>query len=201
MELSILKLSESEAAMKLTVVVAVVVLGLSIPAFGQDKTSCKAFFQVVRADTQTPQNLSTGMDGAQKKWWENEGQKKYPGLCLNGSVSTGDKPRYLVILSKSGSIDQSAVDPAEVFGQTTADIQNAAPKEWIYKPRWNFASISVLYVWYDGKIDPPPVHMQAGDRSVGWFWPNSTKVIKVAMKYLSQEPPFVNSSDPSVSGQ
>lgn len=187
--------------MKLTAVVALAVLGLSMPAFGQDKTSCKAFFQVVRADTQTPEGLRVGMDGAQKKWWDNEGQKKYPGLCLNGSVSTGDKPRYLVILSKGGSFNQSAVAPDEVFGRTAADIQSAAPKEWIYKPRWNFASISILYVIYDGKIDPPPVHMQAGDRSGGWFWPNSTKVIKVAMKYLSQEPTFLNASSPSAGGQ
>jgi hypothetical protein len=187
--------------MKLTAVVALLMLGLAIPAFGQDKTSCKAFFQVVRADTQTPQGLRVGMDGAQKKWWENEGQKEYPGLCLNGSVSTGDKPRYLVILSKSGSINQAAVAPGEVFGQTATNIQSLAPKEWIYKPRRNFASISILYVLYDGKIDPPPVHMQAGDRSYGWFWPNSIKVIKVAMKYLSQEPTFLNGSGPSVSGQ
>jgi len=59
----------------------------------------------------------------------------------------------------------------------------------------------VLYVWYEGKVDPPPVHMQAGDRSGGWFWPNSTKVIKVAMKFLSQEPPFVNASATSTGAQ
>ncbi|MGA3294437.1 MAG: hypothetical protein ABSE45_10705 [Candidatus Acidiferrales bacterium] len=180
--------------MKPTVVVALVMLGLSIPAFGQDKTSCKAFFQVVRADTQTPEGLHTGMDGAQQKWWENEGQKEYPGLCLNGSVSTGDKPRYLVILSKSGSIDGAAVAPGEVYGQTARVIQSAAPKEWIYRPRWNMASISVLYVSYDGNLDQPPVHMQAGDRSYGWFRPNSTKVLKVAVKYLSQEPLLGNAA-------
>lgn len=187
--------------MKLTIVVALAVIALSMPAFGQDTAACKAFFQVVVADTQAPQNIRVGMDGADKRWWDSEGQKKYPGLCLNGSVSAGDKPRYVVILSKRGSIHSSAVNPSEVFGQSAADIQNAAPKEWIYKPRWNFASISVLYVWYDGKIDPPPVHMQAGDRSGGWFWPSSTKVIKIAMQYLSQEPPFVSGSTPAVTGQ
>ncbi len=187
--------------MKLTAVVALAVLGLSTAAFGQNTTACKAFFQVVHADTQTPQGLRVGMDGAQKRWWENEGQKQYPGLCLNGSVTAGDKPRYVVILSKGGSIHSNAFDPSEVFGQSAAEIQGAAPQEWIYKPRWNFASISVLYVWYEGKVDPPPVHMQAGDRSGGWFWPNSTKVIKVAMKFLSQEPPFVNASATSTGAQ
>jgi hypothetical protein len=187
--------------MRLTASLGLAILALSIPALGQDQTSCKAFFQVVRADTLTPEDLRVGMDGAQKRWWDSEGQKKYPGLCLNGSVSTGDKPRYLVVLSKSGAIDHSAVTPSEIFGQSPADIRGAASKEWIYKPRWNFASISILYVLYDGKIDPPPVHMQAGDRSWGWFWPNSTKVVRVAMKYLSQEPPFVNNSTSSVTRQ
>ncbi|MGA2511536.1 MAG: hypothetical protein ABSG27_15055 [Candidatus Acidiferrales bacterium] len=186
--------------MKNTAVVALLMLGLSIPAFGQDKTSCKAFFQVVRVGTQTPENLRTGMNEAQKRWWENEGQKEYPGLCLDGSVSTGDKPRYLVILSKSGSIDKAAVAPGEVYGQTASVIQSTAPKEWIYQPRWNMAPISILYVSYDGNLDQPPVHIAAGDRT-GWFWPSSTKVLKVAVKYLSQEPTFLNGSGPSVSGQ
>jgi len=46
--------------MKLTSVVALLVCGLSIPAFGQDRTSCKVFFQVLRADTQAPEHLRTG---------------------------------------------------------------------------------------------------------------------------------------------
>jgi hypothetical protein len=32
--------------------------------------------------------------------------------------------------------------------------------------------------------------MAAGDRTWGWFWPNSTRVLKVAVKYLSQEEAF-----------
>ena len=173
--------------MKLTAVVALVMLWLSIPSFGQDKTSCRAFFQVVRADTQTPEGLRPGMDEAQKKWWENKGQKEYPELCLNGSVSNADKPRYLLIWSKSGLIEKTAVAPGEVYGQTASAIQSAAPKEWVYRPRWDEASISIVSVSYEGDIDLPAVHIAAGDRAYGWFWPDSPKVLEVALKYLAQE--------------
>jgi hypothetical protein len=176
--------------MKRTFFLILLALVLSSPALGQNGTSCKAFFQVLRADTQSPAHLRTGMSGAQKGWWENEGQKKYPGLCLDGSVSTGEKPRYLVILSQSGSIDGSAWAPGEVYGQSASALGATAPKDWIYEPRFDMASISVLSVSYDGTLDQPPVHMAAGDRTWGWFWPNSTKVLKVAVKYLSQEQPF-----------
>jgi hypothetical protein len=181
-----LKLGESEAAMKLTAVVALVMLGWSIPAFGQDKTSCNAYFQVLRADTQTPENLRSGMDEAQQKWWQNKGQKEYPRMCFNGSVRTGDKPRYLVVWSKSGSIEQAAVAPGEVYGQTITAIQSTAPKERIYRPLWNRASISILRVSSEGNFDPAPVRMTADDR-VHRFWRDSSKVLKVALQYLAQE--------------
>jgi hypothetical protein len=182
--------SRGEIVMKRTFFLTLLALVSSIPAFGQKATPCKAFFQVLRADTQSPEHLRTGMSGSQKSWWENEGQKEYPGLCLDGSVSAGDKPRYLVILSKSGSIDGTALAPGEVYGQTASAIQATAPKEWIYEPRWDMASIWVVSVSYDGSLDQPPVHMAAGDRTWGWFRPNSTKVLKVAVKYLSQEEAF-----------
>ena|ERR1700683_582076 len=142
-------------------------LVLSGPALGQNSTSCKAFFQVLRADTQFPAHLRTGMSGAQQSWWEREGQRKYPGLCLDGSVITGDKPRYLVILSRSGSIDESALEPGEVYGQSASALRATASKHWIYEPRFDMASISVLSVSYDGSLDEPPVHMAAGDRTWG----------------------------------
>jgi hypothetical protein len=177
--------------MKPAVVVALLLFGLTVPASAQDKTSCKLFFQVLRADAQTPEHLRLGMDGAQKRWWENECQKKYPGLCLDGSVTAGDKPRYVVILSKSGSVDDTAIAPGDVYGQTASVIQNTAPKEWIYRPRWDMGSISIVSVSWDGTLDEPPVHFQAGDRGGGWFWPDSPKVLKVAVRYLSQErPPY-----------
>jgi hypothetical protein len=157
-----MKQSESEAAMKITSAVAVLILGLALPALGQDKTSCKAFFQVLRADTQTPENLRAGMDAAQKKWWESQGQKKYSGLCLNGSVSTGEKPRYLVIWARSGSIHQTAVATGEVYGQKLILLQGTAPKEWIYRPRWDTASLSILNVAYESNLEIPHIHMAAG---------------------------------------
>jgi hypothetical protein len=182
---------ESEAAMKCTVVVAVLLVGLSMPVSAQDKTSCKLFFQVLRADARTPQHLRLGLDGAQKRWWESEGQKKYPGLCLDGTVTAGDKPRYLVILSKPGSVDETAVAPGDVYGETASVIQSAAPKEWIYRPRWDMGSISILSISWDGTLDQPPVHFEQGNRRGGWFWPDSPRVLKVAVKYLSQEgPPY-----------
>lgn len=173
--------------MKFTVVVALGLLG-SIPAFGQDQTSCKAFFQVVRAQAGSP-GLSTGMGPGEKKWWESEGQKKYPGLCLNGSVTSGDKPRYLLIWSKSKSIGSASVPPNEIFGQTTSALQATAPKEWIYLPRWNVTSITIAYVLYDGRLDIPPVHFTAGDHA-GWFFPDKRKAFEAAVKYLTQEPVF-----------
>jgi hypothetical protein len=183
------KPGEYKAAMKPVAIVALVMLGLSIPALGQDKTSCHAFFQVLQADTQTPENLRTGMDDAQKKWWENEGQKKYPGLCLNGSVMTGDKPRYLVIWSQSGSIESAAVPPGEVYGQTTSVIQSTAAKERIYRPLWSRASISILSLTSEGNLDPAPIRLTAEDRS-HWFRMHNmdtSKVLDLALQYLAQD--------------
>jgi hypothetical protein len=197
-----LKRGESEAAMKLSAVVALVILGLSIQGFGQDKTSCKAFFQVLRADTETPENLRTGMDEAQKTWWENTGQKEYPGLCFNGSVSTGDKPRYLVIWSKPGSIEPAAVAPSEVYGQTLSALQSTAAKERIYRPLRSRASICIVSVSDEGILDLAPVRMTAEDRS-HWFWMHSTdtsKVLDLALKYLAQEDEM-DSTQPVAGGQ
>jgi hypothetical protein len=168
-------------------VVAMALLG-SIPACGQDQTSCKAFFQVVHADQRSP-GLSPGMNSSQKRWWESEGQKKYPGLCLTGSVTSGDKPRYLLIWSKSQSIGPASVAPNEVYGQTTSALEATAPKDWIYLPRWNVTSITIGYVLYDGRLDMPPVYFTASDHS-GWFFPNERKAFEAAVKFLSQEPAF-----------
>jgi len=181
------KAHEKKAIMKLTMVVALAMLG-SISAFGQDQSSCKAFFQVVRAD-QGSTGPQIGMEGSAKRWWESEGQKKYPGLCLNGSVTSGDKPRYLLIWSKSKSTGPSSVAPTEVFGQTASVLQATAPQEWIYQPRWNVASFTIAYVLYDGRLDIPPVHFTAGNRS-GWVFPDDRKALEAAVKFLSQEPVF-----------
>ena len=64
--------------MKICILVTVAMLG-SIPAVAQDQASCKAFFQVLRADDGTP-GLTAGLDSTQKKWWEAKGQKKYRTL-------------------------------------------------------------------------------------------------------------------------
>jgi hypothetical protein len=175
--------------MKLTAVVALILLGLSIPAMGQENTSCDAFFQVLQADTQSSENLRTGMDEAQKKWWDNEGQKEYPKLCLNGSVRTGDKPRYLVIWSKPESIGQAGVAPGEVYGQTLSAIQSTAAKEQIYRPLRTRASISIVSLLANGNLDPAPVRITTEERS-HWFSMHSmdsSKVLNFALQYLAQD--------------
>jgi hypothetical protein len=178
--------------MKVNLIQLNVLIGLallaSIPAFAQDQSQCKAYFQVVRAGDGSP-GLSAGMDSSDKSWWDSEGQKKYPGLCLNGAITVGDKPRYLLIWSKSKSIGQASIPPNEIFGETPAALQATAPKEWIYQPRWNAATVTIAYVLYDGSLEAPPVHFSSNDRAV-WFAPDHRKVLRDAVKYLAQEPVF-----------
>jgi hypothetical protein len=171
---------------------AVVVLAISgsTPALAQGQTSCKAFFQVLRADLGTP-GLRTGLDRAQKRWWENQGQKKYPGLCWNGSVMSADKPRFLVIWSKSRTVGQASLPPSEVYGQTASALQATAPSARIYQPRWDQASVTIVNVLYDGSLLLPPVYYEADQHS--WvLFPDSPKVLDSALKYLSQERVFLS---------
>jgi hypothetical protein len=174
--------------MKYAVVVALAMLA-SIPALAQDQASCNAYFQVLRAEAGTP-GLRVGMDSGQKRWWENAGRKKYPGLCLNGAVTSADKPRYLVIWSKSKSIGKSSVTPNQVYGEKSNAVQGTAPTAWIYQPRWDTASVTLLFVAYDGSLELPPVYLAPGNLTLGVLWPNSAKVLEAAVKYLAQEPVF-----------
>lgn len=173
--------------MKFTLVVALAMFG-SVPLFAADQGACKAFFQVVRAEAGTP-GLYPGLSLAQKKWWDRN-QNKYPGLCLDGSVSSGDKPRYLVIWSKSKTIGQGPVTSNEVYGQTPSALQGTAPQAWIYRPRWDIASVTVVSVLYDGMAETPPVYLAAGDRALRALGPDSPRVLELAVKYLAQEPVF-----------
>jgi hypothetical protein len=174
--------------MKLTVVVLgmIVMVGLPVSAAAQDKTSCQAFFQVVRVDTKTPEHFRAGMDEAQKKWWDNEGHKEYQELCLNGSVTAEDQPRYLVLWSKPGSIREAAVTPGEVFGQTTSAIQNMATKDLIYRPRWDRAAVAIVGISYEGNRVLTPVYTTTNDR-VLLFFPDSPSVLRFALQYLKFE--------------
>jgi len=169
------------------------------PAVADGQPSCKAYFQVVQQDGG---NLHAGMDGAQKKWWENTGHKKYPDLCWDGSVSSNDKPRYLVIWSKSGSSDEAKLSkpdgtkttrqPASgtipnVYGQHPEAIEKTAPTAWLYKGRWNIAQVSLVTISFDGKMELPPVWVPVHDHPFWWPWADSPKVLEGAMKYLAQE--------------
>jgi hypothetical protein len=132
------------------------------------------------------------LDAAQKRWWEREGgRKEYPGLCLNGSVMSGDKPRYLVIWSKSNSIGQASLPPNEVYGQMASALQATAPTSRIYQPRWDLASVTIVNVLSDGSLLLPPVYYEADQHSWVWF-PDSPKVLDAALKYLSQERVFLS---------
>jgi hypothetical protein len=186
---------ESEAVMKMVVLFTVAMLG-SIPAFAQDQASCKAFFQVLRGNARTP-GFRAGVDPAQKDWWNSDGHKKYPGLCLNGAVMSGDKPRYLVIWSSSKSIDQASLPPNEVFGQTADALRGTGPAARIYQPRWDKTSLTIVNVLSDGSPMLPPVYFQADDGGVfdfpyGFLWPDGVKVLDAALKYLSQERVFLS---------
>lgn len=121
-------------------------------------------------------------------------RKKYPGLCLNGSVMSADKPRFLVIWSKSKTIGQSSVPANEIYGQAPSALQATAPATAIYQPRWDQASVTVVNVLYDGSLMLPPVYFET-DQHVWIFVPNSRKVLEEAVKYLSQERVFLTKPD------
>lgn len=178
--------------MKTTVFVVLLMLG-SIPTLAQDRVSCKAYFQVLRADAEAP-GLHVGMDPGQKRWWESKGQKKYPGLCLDGSVTSADKPRFLVIWSKSKSVGKASVASNEVYGQTSGALQTippTTPDTRIYQPRWDKASVTIVNVLYEGDLMLPPVYFESDDHT--WvLWPDSRKVLEAAVKYLSQERVFLS---------
>ena len=173
----------------------------SAAAVAEGETSCNAYFQVVEQDGG---NLRAGMDGAQKKWWENKGRKKYPDLCWDGSVSSNDKPRYLVIWSKSGSSDTGAKlsKPDEtkttqqrasgtisnVYGQPPEAIEKTAPTARLYQGRWNMAQVSLATISFDGKMELPPVWVPVHNHPLWWPRAASPKVLEGAMKYLAQEP-------------
>jgi hypothetical protein len=117
-------------------------------------------------------------------------------VCLNGAVTSADKPRYLVIWTKTRSFgvftvnstgSQSSVAPNEVFGEKPNAVQATAPKEYIYRPRWKIASVTILIVAYDGSLELPPVYLAPGDLKLGALWSDSAKVLEAAVKYLSQE--------------
>jgi hypothetical protein len=183
---------ESEAVMKFFVVFALARMG-SIPVLAQDQASCKAFFQVLRAEAGTP-GLHTGLDSAQKSWWENDGKKKYPSLCLDGSVTATDKPRYLVIWSKSKMMGQSSLPANEVYGQTPTALQATAVTTRIYQPRWDQASVTIVNVQSDGSLMMPPVSFET-DNHVWILAPSSCKVLDGALRYLSEERVFLSKPD------
>jgi hypothetical protein len=180
-------LCESGVMMK-TFLLAAVAMLVSVPALAQDQAACKAYFQVLRADAGSP-GLRPALDSAQKNWWDNKGQKKYPGLCLSGSVQSSDKPRYIVIWSKSKTIGQGPVPLNDAFGQPASALQATAPAAPIYQTRWDQAQVTIVNVIDNGSLMLPPVYYET-DQHVWIFFPNSRKVLEAAVKYLSQEPAF-----------
>jgi hypothetical protein len=179
---------ESEDGMKRSLLVALALLA-SMPAFAQEQTNCKAYFQVLQGESGTP-GLRAGLDSRQKSWWENEGKKKFAGLCLSGSEMSAEKPRFLVIWSTSKTIGPSSVPPNEIYGQQPAAVQATAPAMPIYQPRWDKASVTVINVQSDGSLMLPAVYFETDDHS--WiFFPDSRRVLEAIAKYLLQEQVFV----------
>ena len=173
--------------------VTALVLLASIPALAQDQSSCKAFFQVLQAEAGSP-GLRPGLNPAQKRWWEDKGQKKYPGLCLNGAVTSADKPRYLVIWSKSKKVGSATLAPGDAYGQTGSALQATAPMTKIYTSRWDQAAVTIINVQYDGSLMLPPVYYETDDHA--WILrPDSVRVLRDAVKYLSQEQVFLTKAN------
>lgn len=179
---------ESEAFMKGLLVTALALLA-SMPALAQDQSACKAFFQVLQADAGSP-GQRPGLNSAQKRWWDDKGQKKYPGLCLSGSVASSDKPRYLVIWSKSKKVGAATLAPGDAYGQTGSALQATAPMTKIYTSRWDQAAVTIINVQYDGSAMLPPVYYETDDHA--WIlFSDSVRVLKDAVKYLFQEQAFL----------
>ena len=177
--------------MKRVVLVAVAILG-SMPAGALGQTSCQVYFQLLRADSGSP-GLNVGLDSPQRKWWDSKGQKKYPGLCVNGSVTSGDKPRYVLIWSKSNSIGQGSLPSHDVYGQTASALRATAPHDRIYQRRWDQAAVTVVTVRGDGTLMLPPVYFETDDH-VWIVWPSSTKVLQGCLGYLKRELVFLTPS-------
>jgi hypothetical protein len=160
-----------------------------VPAMAQDQASCKAYFQVLRGDSGTP-GLRAELDSRQKRWWENEGKKKYAGLCLSGADTSGEKQRFIAIWSKAKTIGQSSMPANEIYGQQAAALQATSPAARIYQPRWDKAQVTVINLDADGAIEQPPVYFETDSHS--WiFAPDSRRVFEAIVKYLRQEQVFV----------
>ena len=154
--------------MKRFSLLVVLAMFASLPALAQDQAGCKAYFQILRGESGTP-GLRAGPDSAQKRWWDNYGKKKYPGLCLTGAEMSGEKPRFIVIWSKSKTIGQSSVPRNEVYGQQSATLQSTATTTRIYQPRWDKASVTVINVLIDGGTMLPPVYFETDNHSWIFF--------------------------------
>jgi hypothetical protein len=176
------------ATMKSLAVIGLAMLG-TIPVLAQDQAGCKIYFQVLRGEPGAP-GLHAELDSRQKGWWENEGKKKYAGLCLSGADMSGEKPRFIVIWSNSKTIGQSSVPGSEIYGQQPATLQATSPAARIYQPRWDKAQVTVINVKPDGTLLLPPVYFETDSHS--WiFAPDSRKVLEAIVKYLRQEQVFV----------
>ena len=184
--------------MKYVLITAVAILA-SISARAQQQVACTAYFQVLWTEPGA-QALHLGMDSGQKRWWDGKGHKKYSGLCFNGAVASNQKPRYLVIWTKAKSFgpftvnasnDAPAIPASEIFGQKPNALAATTPVEWIYEPRWDVASVTILFVSWDGGLESPPVYPAPGKLKSRVLWSDSARVLEASLKYLAQEPvPF-----------
>lgn len=192
--------------MKYALILAVAMLPWATAA-AQDQATCKAYFQVLWTEPGTP-GLHLGMDSGQNRWWQHTGRKKHPDLCLNGTVSSNDKPRFLVIWSKprsfaffsvNSSSEGSTVDSSQIYGQKSNALLVTAPRDYIYKSRWDVTSVTILNVAYDGTLELPPVYLAPKTLKWGVLWSDGAKVLDAAANYLVQD--FSNANQPTKSGK
>ncbi len=169
----------------------------------QDKLACQAYFQVVQMDARIAGGFVAGGNEAQKKWWEKKGQKRYSGLCWNGSVLSGDKPRYLLFwVSENHSQLEEVPTSQSVSGTVTGTDGNTGTfggevdGTKLVQEHWTTASISVLRVSPEGKVELPAIYFHTAGPSVleryaaaGWRWSSdSQKALEAALKFLSEKP-------------
>ena len=180
------------------------------PSAEAPRAACQAYFQVVQVDARIAGGFIAGGNEAQRKWWEKKGRRKYPGMCWDGSVLTAEKPRYVLIwVSESHSklVDVPTSETSEqpvtgtvtdTDGQTVGTISGTTTtttiRDQVLQRNWTTASISVLGVTPENKLEPSPVYFYTAgpgflqsyvnDRfGVNWS-SESQKALEAALKFL-----------------
>jgi hypothetical protein len=179
----------------------------SLPGLAQDKSACQAYFQVVQRDARIAGGFIAGGNEAQKKWWEKQGKKNYPGLCWDGSVLSVDKPRYLLIwLAENHSelvpttSSETSTQPVtgtvtDTYGQPAGSIEGTATtrttSHGFAEKNWTTVSISIVKISPEGTLELPAIYFKTVGASflesqspIRWS-SDGQKALEGALKFLS----------------